>query len=62
MRLVKADNGQEIKPGDEIELNRRTYHLSGLDPKAGIIFLFPASGDGSGFPVKPGAIGAKFAA
>ena len=62
MRLVELETGREIKDGDEVELGRRTYNLSGRDPKAGIVFLFDADRDGSPFHVKPSAIGAKFAA
>lgn len=62
MRLLDRETGKEIAPGDQVELRNRTYHYSGHDPKGQIIFLFPAEGDGSPFPVKPGAIGAKLAA
>lgn len=63
MRLVSKTTGLEIPLGSEVDPGRRgIYRLSGQDPDKGIIFLFQEPGDGSPFPVKPDAIGAKFAA
>lgn len=41
MRLVSKSTGAVIAEGDQIEIGKETYFVSGLAPEKDIIHLFP---------------------
>ena len=66
MRLIKTDTGEELKPGQQVQLGDGEYLISGLVPKqpagVGTVYLMDPEADRSPFPISPRRIGAKFAA
>lgn len=61
MRLIKSGTlQQELREGDEVQLRRGSFRISGLDREKKKIFLVDLEAEGNPFPIPAVAIGAEW--